>query len=105
MQKRTSGRHEVTIMGQYRSGSGIKRDVTMLDLSDSGCRFHDRRTILRVDSALTLRIEALGPFDATVRWIDGDLIGVRFEALLYGPIFEHIRDTLDNSDWRPPSER
>ncbi len=103
MNDRQSSRHEVTILGHYRAGSGLKREVTMMDLSDSGCRFYDRRTVLKKDAAITIRIDTLGPFDATVRWIDGDLIGVQFAKPLYGPVFEHIRDTLDNSDWRPPS--
>lgn len=102
MKDRKSPRHSVTIIGHYRSGSGLKRQVTMIDLSETGCRFYDRRSVLRVDSALALRIQTLGPFDATVRWMTADMIGVEFANPIYGPIFEHIRDTLDNSDWRPP---
>lgn len=75
----------------------------MLDLSETGCRFYDRRTVLKIGSALTIRIETLGPFDATVRWIEQDVVGVQFARPLYGPVFEHIRDTLDNSSWRPPA--
>lgn len=103
MQDRSANRHDVTILGHYRAGTGLKREVTMLDLSESGCRFHDRRTVLRLDAALTIRIGALGPFDATVRWIERDTVGVQFARPIYGPVFEHIRTQLDNSNWRPPA--
>ena len=103
MNKRGSSRHEVTIIGKYRSGTGMRREVTMMDISETGGRFHDRRTVLRVGSSISLRVDVLGPFDATVRWIDGDTIGVEFTQPIYGPVFEHIRDKLDNSTWRPPA--
>lgn len=102
MKERGTSRHRVTILGEYRSGSGLKRKVTMLDLSEAGCRFYDRRTVLKVDAPITIRIESLGPFDASVKWIDQDTIGVQFARPIYGPVFEHIRDTLDNSNWRQP---
>lgn len=102
MNQRGAPRHLVTIMGRYRSGSGIKHDVTMLDLSETGCRFHERRTILRAGAAISIRVETLGPFDATVKWVDGDTVGVQFANPIYGPVFEHIRDRLDNANWRPP---
>ncbi|MXO55760.1 PilZ domain-containing protein [Pontixanthobacter gangjinensis] len=103
MQDRSSPRHSVTIIGNYRSGSGLKRQVTMTDLSETGCRFYDRRSVLQIGSTLTLRIQTLGPFDAIVKWMSEDRVGVQFANPIYGPVFEHIKNTLDNSDWRPPA--
>nr|WP_137677090.1 PilZ domain-containing protein [Parerythrobacter lutipelagi] len=102
MTDRQSSRHDVRILGRYRSGAGIKRDVTMLDVSETGCRFYDRRCVLRPDMSITIRIETLGPFDAQVRWVRDDLVGVQFANPVYGPVFEFIRDSLDNINWKPP---
>ena len=102
METRHTSRHDVRILGRYRCGTGLRRDVTMLDLSEMGCRFYDRRTVLRPETAITIRIETLGPFDAHVRWVSDDVIGAEFASPIYGPVFEHMRDTLDNASWKPP---
>jgi hypothetical protein len=82
----------------------MRRDVTMLNISEEGCSFYDRHSILRPEQAISLRVETLGPFDAYVRWVNNSLVGVEFVKPIYGPVFEYIRDTLDNSNWRPPAE-
>ncbi len=94
MKVRIDDRHPVEIHGSYRIGRGTQRNVTMLDISETGARFHDHRTILANEAKITLRVDTLGPFDAIVRWVDGDAIGVQFAQRIYGPVFEHIRNTL-----------
>ncbi len=96
MKERIDDRHPVEILGSYRIGRGTQRNVTMLDISETGAKFHDHRTILASDSKITLRVDTLGPFDAVVRWVDGDAVGVQFSQRIYGPVFEHIRSTLSN---------
>lgn len=104
MKERSNPRHEVRILGQYRTGAGIKRDVTMLDLSETGCRFYEKYSALRRDAPITIRIETLGPFDAYVRWVDKGIVGAEFAKPIYGPVFDHIRDSLDNQSWKPPPQ-
>lgn len=101
MEERAKTRHEIRILGRYRTGSGIKREVTMLDLSETGCRFFDKYSALRRDTPITIRIESLGPFDAHVRWVDNGIVGAQFAMPIYGPVFEHIRDSLGNQSWKP----
>ena len=100
---RHSVRHRVTVQGQCRSAAGQRTDVSVVDLSDTGCRLFSPRTRLKIGETITLKIEALGPFVATVIWSVDGLFGVRFANRLYGPIFDHIRTVLDTPRWRPPA--
>lgn len=88
-------RHEISVPGRYRTGAGVAKDVDILDISESGCRFFDRFGRLGVGTTLSLRIGTIGPIVATVRWCRDHVVGVQFENPLYGPVFEHIRATLD----------
>ncbi|GGD94131.1 hypothetical protein GCM10011515_12400 [Tsuneonella deserti] len=88
---RKDGRHPVEVWGHYRTPAGIKRDVPIKDLSETGCRFFDKFSSLLPGSEITLRIETLGPFPATVRWQEGGYVGAEFQNRLYGPTFDHIR--------------
>ncbi len=88
---RKDGRHLIEVWGQYRMQSGVRRDVPIKDLSETGCRFYDKFSSLLPGAEITLKIETLGPFPATVRWQEGGYVGVEFQHRLYGPTFDHIR--------------
>ena len=103
MTDRQASRHDVRILGRYRSGTGLRREVTMLDVSETGARFYDRRSILRPEMAITVRIDTLGPFDAHVRWVRDDVVGIQFANPVYGPVFDYIRDTLSQQGFKPPT--
>lgn len=91
---RKDDRHAVEVWGQYRMSTGVRRDVPIKDLSETGCRFYDRFSSLMPGNGITLRIENLGPFHAKVRWQEGGYVGVEFAHRLYGPTFDHIRMKL-----------
>lgn len=88
---RKNDRHHLEVWGRYRTRSGIRRDVPIKDLSETGCRFYDRFSALLPGAELSLRIETLGPFPAIVRWQEGGYVGAEFQTRLYGPMFDHIR--------------
>lgn len=88
---RKDERHHLEVWGQYRLPSGIRRDVPIKDLSETGCRFYDKFSALLPGAEISLRIETLGPFPATVRWQEGGYVGAEFQHRLYGPTFDHIR--------------
>jgi len=88
---RKDGRHLIEVWGQYRMQSGVRRDVPIKDLSETGCRFYDKFSSLMPGADITLKIETLGPFPAIVRWQEGGYVGVEFQHRLYGPTFDHIR--------------
>ncbi len=91
---RSDDRKSLSIWGRYRTGSGLRRDVPIKDLSESGCRFYDKFSSLLPGMELTLRIETIGPFPATVQWQDAGYVGVQFHQRLYGPTFDHICQRL-----------
>lgn len=88
---RKENRHHLEVWGQYRLPTGIRRDIPIKDLSETGCRFYDRFSALLPGTEIGLRIETLGPFPATVRWQQGGYVGAEFQNRLYGPTFDHIR--------------
>lgn len=88
---RREERHSIEVWGQYRTQAGIRREVPIKDLSETGCRFFDKFSALLPGNEITLRIETLGPFPATVRWQENSYVGVSFHSRLYGPTFDHIR--------------
>ncbi len=98
---RTSQRHAVTIQGTCRAGTEPRRPISLLDISEDGCRFFETQSRLKIGQSVSLGIQQIGPFEATVVWKDDALVGVRFAKPMYGPIFDHIRNQLDNPEWRP----
>ncbi len=94
-EERSKPRHEISIEGRYRTGTGVPKDVDILDLSETGCRFFDRFGRMLPGTEISLRIGSIGPVVAYVRWCKNQTVGVEFEQPLYGPVFEHIRSQLD----------
>jgi hypothetical protein len=92
---RNRARHAISVPGRYRTGTGVAKDVDILDISESGCRFYDRFGRMIPGTQISLRIGSIGPVVATVRWCEAQVVGVQFENPLYGPVFDHIRATLD----------
>ena len=92
--ERIDPRHDITIIGRVRTGSG-SRDVTILDLSERGCRFHDRFGHLVEGTLLTIKLGPIGPIEAKVRWCESEYVGVEFLAALHPSVMEHIRSHFD----------
>jgi len=95
-----SQRHAVTILGTCRAGTEPRRPISLLDISEDGCRFFEKHSRLSVGQPVSITIQQIGPFDAIVVWKDDALVGVRFAKPMYGPVFDHIRNQLDNPEWR-----
>lgn len=93
--ERIKPRHPISVQGRYRTGSGVAKDVDILDLSETGCRFFDRFGRLLPGAEISLRIGPIGPVVAVVRWSRQQVVGVEFDMPLYGPVFDHIRSQLD----------
>lgn len=94
VKERAAVRHHLTIIGRIFTTRG-SRDVTILDLSEAGCQFHDAGFPLTPDSRLTVKIGPVGPVDATVRWQQGNKVGIQFNTPLYPAVLEHIRGHFD----------
>ena len=94
MSERVSPRHEIVIIGRVRMGTG-SRDVTIQDLSEHGCRFHDRFSSLQVHAPVTVKIGPVGPIAGHVKWRRGEYVGVEFVNPLYPAVLDHIRAHFD----------
>ena len=92
---RREDRHGVAVEGRYRTGTGVPKDVSVLDISEGGCRFFDKFGRLTPGVQITIRVGPIGPIPATVRWCEGQVVGVEFEDPIYGPVLDHIRSQLN----------
>ena len=99
--RRRDGRKSIGIVGRYRTGSGIARDVWITDLSRTGCRFFDRFGTMQPGKNLTLKIGSVGPLSATVRWWESQVNGVEFGQPLHESVYQHI---CANMSEHPPAD-
>ena len=93
--QRREPRHVVQVAGRYRSRVGASRDIWIKDISETGCRFFDKFSVLPVDSAITFRVGTIGPISAKVRWREKSVIGIQFDTPLHPSVLEHIVRTMD----------
>lgn len=93
--QRREPRHEVQVAGRYRSRIGASRDIWIKDISETGCRFFDKFSVLPVDSSITFRVGTIGPIAAKVRWRDKSVLGIEFDTPLHPSVLEHIVRTMD----------
>lgn len=66
------------------------RDVTVTDLSRKGCRIKTNGLELRVGESVAVRLEGLESLLATVRWIDGQFMGIEFDYPLHSAVVDHL---------------
>lgn len=97
MAERSSERHEISIVGILRAGTG-RRDVSIVNLSEKGCCLFESRGHLPFNQSVTIRIGPIGPIDATVRWQDQPYAGLRFNNPLHPAVLDHIREHFDLRD-------
>lgn len=88
--ERAKPRHELTIVGRIFAVGG-SREVTIRDLSETGCQFVDPVNLMREGTRLTIKVGTIGPIDATFRWRRGPNVGIEFTTPLYPSVLEHIR--------------
>jgi hypothetical protein len=92
--EREKPRQELTIIGRIFTVGG-SREVTIRDLSETGCHFLDLANDLKPDTRLTIKIGTIGPIEATVRWRKSRSVGIQFKTALYPSVFEHICEQFD----------
>ncbi|RIV83033.1 PilZ domain-containing protein [Aurantiacibacter zhengii] len=82
-------RYDVTVIGKLYGSRG-SREVTIFDLSTRGCRIEDYSGA-PPGSLVTIKIGAVGPIAAVVRWRRDHSMGLKFEDPLYPAVLENIR--------------
>ena len=100
MQIRETSRRTLSVPARYVTGMGTPVDVTMRDISTGGCCFKDGQRQLRIGTPLQIHIAGSGPYRAAVRWIEGDLVGIKFVLMLEEEEVERFEalEALDGSE-------
>jgi hypothetical protein len=77
-----------------RSHSGVKVELSVVDLSPIGCMVRRHAWSAQPDERILIQLEGLSFQPATVNWVEGDLAGIEFEQLLHEAVLERLKDSL-----------
>lgn len=67
-------------------------------MSEFGCRFFDKFSILDVNTEILIKVGNIGPIRARVRWREGSTVGVQFEHPLHAGVLTHIVEFMSHSE-------
>ena len=95
---RRETRHTVTVAGRYRARQGGARDVWIKDISEYGCRFFDKFSVLQTEAGILVKVGNVGPIPADVKWRKGHVVGAEFEQPLHPSVLEHIIREMDQGE-------
>ena len=98
---RREARHNVNVAGRYRARSSGARDVWIKEISEYGCRFFDKFSILETGKPILVRVGQIGPIPAEVKWRKGSVVGAEFETPLHPSVLAHIIKHMDDQERRP----
>ena len=82
------------MQAKCRSRSGMKVELTVLDLSPIGCMVDRVAWSAQPDDQILIQLEGLGFQPARVSWVDDERLGIEFEQLLHEPVLERLKDSL-----------
>lgn len=83
-----------------RSHSGVKVELSVLDLSPIGCMVRRHAWSAQRDERILIQLEGLSYQPATVNWIEGELAGIEFEQLLHEAVLERLLASLARTKQR-----
>lgn len=79
----------------FRSQSGAKVELEVLDLSPIGCLVRRLAWSAQPDERTLIQLPGLGFQPARISWVEGELAGIEFEQLLHEAVLERLRHSLD----------
>jgi hypothetical protein len=77
-----------------RSHSGVKVELSVLDLSPIGCMVRRHAWSAQPDERILIKLEGLEFQPARVSWVEGELAGIELEQLLHEAVLERLKDSL-----------
>lgn len=98
VEQRREERFLIQVAGRYRPRHGGSRDIWIKDLSEYGCRFYDKFSILETGSTILVKIHNIGPIPALVKWREASVAGVEFEKPIHPGVMEHIIREMDERE-------
>ena len=84
------------LIAHCRSRTGNIMELTVHDLSLSGCMVERLAWHVRPGDHVLIRLPGLSFQPACVLWVEGDFIGIEFDQPLYEPVMAHVL-----KDFRP----
>lgn len=84
------------LVAHCRSRSGSMMELSVLDLSLSGCMVERRAWSIKPEDHILLRLPGLSFQPASVLWVEDDAVGIAFDQPLYEPVMAHLL-----KDFRP----
>jgi hypothetical protein len=82
--------HAPRLIAHCRSRSGSLIELTVLDLSLSGCMVERLAWAIRAEDHVLIRLPGLAFQPATVLWVEQDAVGITFDQPLYEPVMAHL---------------
>ena len=92
MKTREISRTEIDTRAQCRTTDGALRQVSLVDVSNGGCKICDDRLALKVGQPIMLLVAASAPLRAIVRWNGEGEAGIAFTRPLTDAQVDHLRD-------------
>jgi len=77
-----------------RSQSGMKAELTVLDISPIGCMVDRVAWSAQPDERILVQLEGLGFQPARVVWVQDERVGIEFEQLLHDAVLERLKGSL-----------
>lgn len=78
------------LVAHCRTRSGLLMELTVLDLSLSGCMVERLAWAIRPEDHVAIRLPGLAFQAATVLWVEPDKVGIVFDQPLYEPVMAHL---------------
>lgn len=75
---------------RFKNAAGQCDHVTVVDLSNYGCRIALIELDFTKGQAVAFRLDRLGVAKGWIRWVSGHSAGVEFEQPLYEPVVHHL---------------
>ena len=77
-----------------RSQSGMKVELTVLDISPIGCMVERVAWSAQPDDRILIQLEGLSFQPARVCWVEDDRVGIELEQLLHETVLERLKESL-----------
>jgi hypothetical protein len=77
-----------------RSQSGMKAELTVLDISPIGCMVDRVAWSAQPDERILIQLEGLSFQPARVVWVQDERVGIELEQLLHDAVLERLKGSL-----------
>ena len=87
---RENERQPIAMKGHMKTSRGRRQDVTITDLSPTGCKIESLYLALTVGEVIFLRPEGIEGRSCTVAWCTEQSAGLRFDQPFHPAVFENL---------------